>query len=72
MQSPSMRMIGESPVHWAELKAILAAGKIRGPAVHDARIAAICLGHGVREFWTADRDFSRFPSLKTVNPLVGA
>ncbi len=39
-------------------------------AVHDARIAAICLAHGVSELWTADRDFSRFPELKARNPLV--
>jgi len=38
--------------------------------IHDARIAAICLAHGVREFWSADRDFSRFPDLNVVNPLV--
>jgi len=35
-----------------------------------ARIAALCLHHGVRELWTADRDFSVFPQLKTRNPLV--
>ena len=34
-------------------------------------IAAICLDHGVRELWTADRDFSRFTALRTRNPLVG-
>lgn len=28
-------------------------------------------GHGVRRFRSADRDFSRFPSLKVENPLVG-
>ena len=33
-------------------------------------IAAICIGHGVRELLTADRDFSRFSSLVTRNPLV--
>ena len=37
---------------------------------HDARIAAICIENGVREFWSADRDFNRFPSLKVRNPLV--
>jgi predicted nucleic acid-binding protein len=46
-------------------------GRIAGPRVHDARIAALCLVHGVRELWTADRDFSRFPSLATSNPLTG-
>ena len=34
-------------------------------------IAALCLGHGVTEFWTADRDFSRFPDIPTRNPLQG-
>jgi predicted nucleic acid-binding protein len=52
------------------LRRLLAAGRISGPRVYDARIAAICLQHGVRELWTADRDFSRFPQLKTVNPLI--
>ena len=38
--------------------------------MHDARIAAICLGNGVAELWSADRDFGRFPELRVVNPLV--
>jgi uncharacterized protein len=41
-----------------------------GPQVHDARVAALCRVHGVRELWTADRDFSRFPGLAVRNPLV--
>ena len=28
------------------------------------------LVHGVQALWTADRDFSRFPRLRTVNPLI--
>jgi predicted nucleic acid-binding protein len=36
----------------------------------DTRIAALCLAHGVRELWTADRDFTRYPSLKIRNPLI--
>jgi predicted nucleic acid-binding protein len=39
--------------------------------VHDARIAALCAAHGVRELWSADRDFGRFSSSRTVrNPLT--
>jgi hypothetical protein len=30
----------------------------------------LCQNHGVRELWTADRDFGRFPDLKVKNPLV--
>ncbi len=37
---------------------------------HDARIAAICLYHGVRELWSADRDFSRFAAIRVRNPLL--
>ena len=70
LASPSVRLLAEGPGHWERLSRLVRAGHIAGPAVHDARIAAICLAHGVRELWTADRDFSRFPALKTRNPLV--
>lgn len=68
--SPSLRMIGETGAHWNTLGPLLVEGKISGAVVHDARIAAICLQHGVRELWTADRDFSRFPNLRCRNPLI--
>ena len=42
---------------------------LQGAIVHDARVAALCLFHGVRMLWSADRDFSRFPDLTVVNPL---
>lgn len=44
--------------------------RLQGAVVHDARIAALCVYHGVRVLWSADRDFSRFPNLAVVNPLV--
>lgn len=69
LQSPSVVLLSETETHWATLKTALAAGRIAGPRVHDARIAALCRQHGVSELWTADRDFSRFASLKTRNPL---
>lgn len=70
MESPTLHLLGESPLHWSSLRPLLLAGRISGPQVHDARIAAICLQHGVRELWTADRDFGRFPSLPARNPLA--
>ena len=54
-----------------ELRALLKSGRIVGPMVHDARVAALCLQHGVRELWSADRDFGRFPALTVTNPLAG-
>lgn len=69
--SPSVVLLDEARDHWVLLKNNIELGKIKGPMVHDARIAAICEGHGVTEFLTADRDFSRFSQLNTRNPLVG-
>lgn len=70
LKSPSVRLIGETPHHLAQLESVVIAGRVAGGLIHDARIAAICLQHGVREFWTADRDFSRFPQLNCRNPLI--
>ncbi|CAN5917677.1 type II toxin-antitoxin system VapC family toxin [soil metagenome] len=69
--SPSLVMLHESANHWTTLHKLLVAGRVIGGQIHDARIAAICVEHGVREFWSADRDFNRFPSLTVRNPLVG-
>jgi len=63
-------LLGESDQHLATLTTIVSAAGFTGGAIHDARIAAICLDHGVRELWTADRDFIRIPRLRTRNPLV--
>ena len=70
-ESPALRLIGEVEDHWRQLAATLTAAKVKGVAVHDARIAAICAAHGVRELWTVDRDFSRFTAIRPVNPLPG-
>jgi hypothetical protein len=69
MESPTLRLIGEGPGYWEHLKSMLAAGQAPGPLVHDARVAAICRSSGVREIWTADRDYSRFAGILVRNPL---
>ena len=71
MASPGLVVLGEPHDHWAILRRQLAVGQVQGPMVHDARIAAICIGHGVEELLTADRDFGRFPAIAARNPLVG-
>lgn len=68
--SPMLRLIGEGADHLDRLEDLVLGAKAVGPMVHDARIAALCLSHGVRQLWSADRDFSRFPALKIKNPLV--
>ena len=71
LESPSLTLLAEPPGYWGEARKLLDAARICGPLVHDARVAALCLSHGVRELWTADRDFGRFPRLTCRNPLVG-
>ena len=66
----NLHLLAESPGYFEKLRELALAAKLSGPRIHDARIAALCLHHGVRELWTADRDFSLFPKLKTRNPLV--
>jgi uncharacterized protein len=71
IESPTLLLLGETGDHWKRMREILAAGRVAGPRVHDARIFALCLGHGIDELWSADRDFSRFTGVAVRNPLVG-
>lgn len=71
LESPTLLLLSESDQHWSVLRELIATGHVTGPRVHDARIAALCQQHGVRELWSADRDFSRFADLAVVNPVAG-
>ncbi len=68
--SPTLRFIGEGPAHFETLRRLLITSRARGPRIHDARIAALCISHGVSMLWTTDRDFAMFPELKWENPLL--
>ncbi len=74
LESPSLITLTESRggrISWEELSHQLLASRAAGFMVNHARIAALCLHHGVTELWSADRDYSSFPSLKVRNPLIG-
>ncbi len=71
LASPSAVLLSEGEGFWSDFRRTLEAGRVAGGQVHDARIAALCVAHGVRELWTADRDFGRFGALRVRNPLVG-
>ena len=70
LASPSLVLLGETHKHWESLRAMIVDARIEGAKVHDARIAALCVQHGVRELLSADRDFSRFPKIAVRNPLI--
>jgi hypothetical protein len=63
--SRSVTLLSETRDHAEHLEALTTAAKTVGGQIQDARIAAICLSHGVSELITLDRDFSRFPRLRT-------
>lgn len=68
--APGARLLAEGPGYGKLLNQVLDGDDVRGSRVFDARIVATCLLHGVRELWSADRDFSRYPQLTTRNPLL--
>lgn len=69
-ESPSLRILLDSEDTLNLLTRLAIESRVTGSMIHDARIAACCQNHGVKELWTVDRDFSRFPDLKCSNPLL--
>ena len=69
LEAPTLVLLHEGDAFWEGLRPLLAQSAVQGGAVHDARIAALSLRHGVKTLLSADRDFSRFPELRTNNPL---
>ena len=67
--SPSNRLIGETGGFAETLQRFIRRPRVRGPVVHDARVAAVCLAHGIDELLTRDRDYSLFPELRTQDPF---
>lgn len=71
LASPTVRLLGETEGFAEVLGRFLSKARVRGPVVHDARIAALCVAHGVSALWSRDRDFNLFPEVAVVNPLSG-
>lgn len=69
IDSPSVRLIGETEGFPKILESFVRRPRVLGGVVHDARIAAICVAHGAEALLTRDRDFSLFPELKTRDPF---
>ena len=72
LEAPGLVLLAEVDDYWPNLRSLLTGGRVTGGRVHDARVAALCRQHGVRELWTADRDFGRFPDVPVRNPLIGS
>ncbi|MEW5743527.1 MAG: TA system VapC family ribonuclease toxin [Myxococcota bacterium] len=67
--SPQLRVLGETEEFLEVLQSLLSRPRVRGAVVHDARVAALWLAHGVEALLSRDRDFSLFPELNVEGPL---
>ena len=70
LESPNLVLLSETPGYWERLSKVVSNARVQGPQVHDARMAALCMHHGVQTLWSADRDFNRYRDLRVLNPLV--
>jgi len=68
--APSLIFLGETETFFDVLGRLVRRPRVRGGVIHDARVAALCLAHGVERLLTRDRDFSLFPELRVENPFA--
>lgn len=65
---PTATIVHPTERHWEVLRSLLTATRTRGKGVTGAHLAALAVEHGAT-FCTTDRDFARFPGLRTLDPL---
>jgi len=70
LASPSLLLLSETDDFARVLATLLNRPRVVGAVAHDARVAGLCLAHGVDTLLTRDRDFSLFHELVTSNPFV--
>lgn len=68
LDRPNVELVDPGERHWEILQDLVKEAQCTGPLVTDAALAAVGIEHGATVY-TTDRDFSRFPSLRCVNPL---
>ena len=67
LDAPVARLIEPGEQYWGILSKLLVEAQVSGPLVTDAALAALALEHGA-SVCTTDRDFSRFPGVKSIDP----
>jgi predicted nucleic acid-binding protein len=68
LSRPNVTTVGYGERFWALFSEQVAEGKVHGPLITDAALAAIALEQGAT-LYSTDKDFRRFPALKLVDPL---
>lgn len=68
LSRPNVTTVGYGERFWALFSEQVAEGKVSGPLMTDAALAAIALEQGAT-LYSTDKDFRRFPALKLMDPL---
>ena len=66
---PHVQTAGEHDRFWASYLQVAGEADARGNLVPDAHLVALMVENGVRTIWTHDRDYRRFPAVKTRDPF---
>ena len=70
LASPGLAVLAATDRHQAVARAVLnEVPDLRGNLLHDAHTAVLMREHGVREIYTRDTDFHRFPFIDVYDPL---
>lgn len=69
LERPSVTVLEAGETCWEVFREIVEEGQVSGPLVMDAFLAALAQDNGAT-LATTDRDFARFPKLKTTNPAA--
>jgi toxin-antitoxin system PIN domain toxin len=69
LEQQAVEIVLPTPRHWSTLRKLLTEGQAGGALTTDAHLAALSIEHGATVY-TTDRDFSRFPGVRAVNPLT--
>ncbi len=67
LERPSVSVLEAGETCWEIFREAVERGQVSGPLVMDAFLAALAQENGAT-LATTDRDFARFPGLKTTNP----
>jgi toxin-antitoxin system PIN domain toxin len=71
LANPQVSVIEPGPRHAEILEQLVRHAGATGPRVTDAALAALAIEYGAT-LASTDRDFSRFPDLRWINPLASA
>lgn len=69
LAQPAVVLLEPGERFWSILQNLIETAQIAGPMMTDAALAALAIEHGAI-LATTDRDFTRFPTLATVDPLA--